>query len=65
MVDYDVILMVHLSSKVSKLNVASIAKSFHYRLLEVVPKVSYPHFIHCFALALSKTELLTNNGFYI
>jgi len=46
LVDHDVILLVHPSSKVSQLN-----KSAHYRLLKVVPndsptRVFYPHFIH-------------------
>jgi len=36
LVDYDVILKVHPSSKVSKLNTCSIVESVHYRLMKVV-----------------------------
>jgi len=67
LVDYDVILRVHPSSKVSIF--ASIAESVYCSLMKVVPndsptQVSYPHLIHCFALTPSQTELFTKNYFY-
>jgi len=66
LVNYDIILMEHPSSKVSKLNIYLYCQK-HFktnRLLKVVPndlptQVSYPHFIHCLALTPLETELLT------
>jgi len=54
LVDYDVILRVHPSSKVLKRNICPIAESVYCRLMKVVPndsptQVSFPHLIHCFA----------------
>jgi len=70
MVYYDVILMVHSFSKVSKITFASNAENVHCRLIKVISndlltQVFYPYLIHCFASTPSQTELLTNNDFCV